>query len=260
VFGTLLILLALVGGANALPVLVAEYHFDDDAIDSTGNGNNGVINGATFVPGVSRQALSFDGTNDYIKIPDSTVNNMGAGTIAMWILPSETQDPGYSSFKLNGAFFGKQVNDVDSMAVIGFDDTTLPARISFRLANSGGTLVGNVKVSPDVWHYIVVNWNGSYWNIYVDGILDVGQAKTTTLPNYPSATLTSIGAWGGDGNSYFNGNIDEVRIYNDALSATEVKAEYDKPNSPSQIPEFPTIVLPIAGVIGLMFLFQRRGK
>ncbi len=55
-------------GGQASNGLVAEYHFDGDANDSSGGGNHGTINGALFVTGVSEQALSFDGVDDYVEI------------------------------------------------------------------------------------------------------------------------------------------------------------------------------------------------
>lgn len=210
--------------------LVAEWHFDEGAgnvlKDSSGNGNDGIIFGASWVDGKFGKALSFGGTNNYVNIPASSINNMGAGTIALWISPSSSQGSSWYS-NINGAFFGKQHNGIYNMAVIGFDKSTLPARISFCLANSGGILVGTTSVSPNVWHYIVVNWDGSYWKIYVDGIQDVAQANSNILPNDLSPTLTSIGAWGGDGKSFFKGLIDEVRIYSRALSASEIKELYE---------------------------------
>ena len=60
-------------GEVARDGLVAEWHFDGDAKDSSGNGNDGSIYGATFVQGISGQALSFDGVNNYVNVGSSPI-------------------------------------------------------------------------------------------------------------------------------------------------------------------------------------------
>jgi hypothetical protein len=94
--------------------------------------------------------------------------------------------------------------------------------------------------------------------LYVNGIF-IKDGLTSTKIVHPSIEL--LGSSGDSNYGDFNGIIDEVRIYDHALGATDVIAEYNRLDPSAQVPEFPTIILPIAGVIGLMFLFQnRKGK
>ena len=73
--------------------LVAEWHFDEGSgsvlVDSSGNGNDGVINGATWVGGVSGSALSFDGVDDYVEVPHDSSLDFGYGdlSISSWMHP-----------------------------------------------------------------------------------------------------------------------------------------------------------------------------
>jgi hypothetical protein len=73
---------------------VAEWHFEGDAKDSSGYGNDGTIYGATFVGGKFGKALSFDGVDDYVEVPDSPQLS-GSGkdlTVEAWIKQDRLSD------------------------------------------------------------------------------------------------------------------------------------------------------------------------
>ena len=75
--------------------LVAEWHFDGDAKDSSGNGNDGVIYGATFVDGIGGKALSFDGVDDYVQLPFDSGPLKEKFTIAAFVYPSKSNTQSY---------------------------------------------------------------------------------------------------------------------------------------------------------------------
>ena len=78
-------------GVTSDPSLVADFHFDGDAADSSGYANNGtVVGGVTFVDGVNGKAASFNGTDAYIEVPNSpSLGVTTALTISMWINQGE---------------------------------------------------------------------------------------------------------------------------------------------------------------------------
>jgi len=248
------------GGASAELGLVAEYHFDGNATDSSGNGNNGVIYGATFVPGVSGQALSFDGVDDKVTINKlSTVTD--TFTMELWVNSSSTHqiDPesnsgtdgisgqkyaiwpthGSNSFGSGHSGAGISIG-TNGVSVYEHAAYYMPAILVWQSELSG-------------WNHIVVVYTNKQPSLYVNGIF-VKNGLTSSMIVHPSIEQIGGGPYG-----YFKGGIDEVRIYNRALSADEIKAQYDIIASPPPppVPELPTTVLLTFSVIGLLFVLRR---
>jgi len=253
--------------------LVAEYHFNGDATDSSGNGNNGVINGATFVPGVSGQALSFDGVDDFIRagdILDSTFTGANSRfTIGAWIKPGAVNDVVIVAKSADS----RHAEDQRQFYFL-FAESKLNFHWDGNLDGSSyrGVIGSSVFSDLNKWYNVVAVYDGtkavdSRVSLYVNGI-----AETTTIrlslgnpSSIPDGTAqlgigAAVNSAGTLSRYNFNGTIDEVRIYNRALSADEIKAEYDKIASPPPppVPELPTIVLLTFSVIGLLFVLRRR--
>src|SRR5574341_919113 len=115
VLAALVLATGLVGGmplsakAQSGDGLVAEWHFDGDAKDSSGNGNDGTIYGATFVEGIRGKALSFNGNGDYVEIPYTALDNLISGTITARInLNSNNEE----------TIIAKQHDNVDTFGVL----------------------------------------------------------------------------------------------------------------------------------------------
>ncbi len=221
--------LALMGTAMAditRTGLVAEYHFDGDAKDSSGNGNDGVIYGATFVDGKLGKALALNGIDEYVKIPNAASLNPIQITVEAWIKAKPKNDYILVIDKSHGA--------TDSTGWVMQIWTN--GSITFVYCGSSG--VGGGCVSPgigvfstsivtdDVWHHVVGTFDGTNTKIYIDGVLQnsVPYIGTPQINNRD----VHIGMWWGGGTAarFFNGLIEEVRIYNRALSADEVSANY----------------------------------
>ncbi len=199
--------------------LVAEWHFDGDAKDSSGNGNDGTIYGASFVEGKFGKALSFDGVDDYVEVPDSASLHIitNAVTVEVWIKIDKLsiwKSIAEKSVHLNWAygFFIEEDGD------LGFGIGT------------GGTPVGDAHVLTNVkdklgkWLYIAGTAGNGIITIYVDGKL----TKQTTYSGNINTNDIPFRIGSRDNRDYFNGIIDEVRIYNRALSADEIKAHYEQ--------------------------------
>jgi hypothetical protein len=198
---------------NSVLELRFEENSGDLTFDSSGNGNHGKIYGATWVDGKYGKALSFDGVDDYVSTGKNLLNNMNSFTLTGWIYPK-------SSGSRIG-FFGQ--NDAIECGFIDAD--------TIQCWTSGGGYVNwdftSATFPFNEWHYIAAVGNGSNIKLYVDGELkSIGGTSTT---NYGSSSyFFNIGGGGifdASGN-WFNGTIDEVRIYNRALTEDEIKHLY----------------------------------
>jgi uncharacterized repeat protein (TIGR01451 family) len=207
------------GGAGSVSTagLVGYWAFDEAsgsvATDGSGLGNNGNIINATRVPGESGGALSFNG-NAYVDIPNNaSMNFNGAVTMSAWINPqsimaaNDILSHGYSVSPIQAVFMhiyqgryevGSQINNGTAFIAAA----AVPA-------SDVGTFVHLAGV-----------YDGSTWTLYRNGV-----AVATTPSGAVSTTVNAnwaIGARGGGGSQFFNGVIDEVRLYQRALSAAEI--------------------------------------
>jgi hypothetical protein len=207
--------------------LVLSFHFNEGsgtvAYDSSGNGNNGnLVNGPTWVDGKFGKALSFDGVNDYVEANDS-IGTFSYLTIAAWFKLNSL--PGsYATIYFNGD--GSGGNDIhlaitSDGAIFSRADAPAECDISIRKSSSG-------LVSPGNWYHVVVfDTVNDVKKVYLNGTLVQNVTYTCSIPtaNYKD----EIGrAYDNSflNNWYFNGVIDEVRIYNRALSDVEIQALY----------------------------------
>ncbi len=207
---------------------VASLHLNggDYAYDSSPYGNTGTVHGASWVTGLRTSsgyslASSFNGNDDYVEVPSSpSLRVSNAVTIAAWIKISRKS--GDSSDQIivskNGYDYILNVFGTGRGANVGKIEVG-------GNALSPAWLVGSTVVDDDKWHYIVFTYNGSMKKIYVDGALD---AYASTSGSFASTTgALRIGRQPSGDARQVDGVIDEVRIYDRALSANEISIYYD---------------------------------
>jgi hypothetical protein len=201
--------------------LVAAYGFNEGigptVGDASGNGNTGTIAGATWTAGHTGGALSFDGVDDWVTVNDSPSLALTTGmTLEAWILPA---------------------------TVTGWRTVILkerPAGLAYALysSNNAGLSAGYVNIGADTaangtsplalgtWSHLAVTFDGTTLQLYVNG------APVGTI-GVPGSITTSALPLRFGGNSiwseFFSGRIDDVRMYNRALSAAEVQADMATP-------------------------------
>ena len=201
--------------------LVGYWKFDEGtettAYDSSGNSNNGtLVSGPTWTTGQIDGALSFDGENDYVNM--GSANNLRINytgnqiTIMAWIYwkghPSAlARIGGFSGYGGDYALWVRQ----DKLILFEVD------------GQNGNAKYSTQTINLDQWHHIVGTFNQSAMRIYIDG----NQAGEKTSLFYPPTEGTSNLRFGNAENYYFNGTIDDIRIYNRALSASEISAIYN---------------------------------
>jgi len=197
---------------SAQPDLVGYWRFNDcTAQDSSVYGNNGIMYGTTCLDGKIGKALSFDGDNDYVKIPyNESFDITDAITIETWV-----------NIGNNSRYI---VNKLGSYLLQFTDTGSLQGGI--WVAGSWKYLVG-ITTTLNEWHHVAFTYDKSLPSnqakLYVDGNLDAYATNTSTI----DSTTNDIYI----GNRYdllrdFNGTIDEVRIYNRALTAEEIYSHY----------------------------------
>jgi hypothetical protein len=207
-----------------LPIagLIAYYPFNGNANDETGNGYNGTVHSATLSTdrfGNSNKVYSFNGTNTYIEITNSSSLHLKTGfSICVW-------------FKLatgNGddLMISKHMYGYRS----GFGLGTYGDKARF-FVDSGYTYNGlntNETYNDNQWHFMIGTFDGSsnFQNLYIDGILKKSQQAGYTLTNNFNITLGCSKTSSGILTAYYSGLIDDVRIYNRALSTTEIGQLY----------------------------------
>jgi len=200
--------------------LVGHWTFDGDDTSGTvtkdvsGNANDGVIFGATVTPGKLGQGLSFDGTSDYVEVSDNNVLDLSGNlTLSVWIKPP----------------LPSSINTIVSKGALG-----------------GGSNYGISVELGKIWFYTIgtsnANWNtnitaatycnegciitatydGANKKVFINGVVMASLAATGT----PSVNNNTLRIGRDSVNYYYTGIIDDVRIYNRALSATEIGQLY----------------------------------
>ena len=200
--------------------LVGYWNFDEGsgtvANDTSGNNNNGTINGATWTAGkVGNGALSLNGVNQYITINNSPSLNPIVISISAWI---KTDSAG--TYK---QILTKDANEGGRVWQFRISNTNKIQFIPFN-SSTNGNYAGSITVTDGLWHHVVGTWDGVTINVYVDGVKDGNGTAFSGSLRTGQGNRVIVGA---DDippapQDFFNGSIDEVRVYNRALSATEV--------------------------------------
>jgi len=202
--------------------LVAYYPFNGNANDESGNGNNGTVEGATLTTdrfGNPDSAYSFDGVDDRTIVSDSnTLDITDAITITAWIKPV-TVSGKYVVAKRDDSPPGGNVYDLD----------IFPGKVRALFHYDGGGSAtkqaeGTTNINVNEWQHIAVTCDGTTITVYYNGQPD-GTGSFDNEKIHISGGRLEIGMYSG-GWVYFDGSIDEVRIYNRALSGSEVEALY----------------------------------
>jgi hypothetical protein len=241
---------ALLGLAFAAPAeaaaptngLVARYTFNGDAKDSSGRGHHGVLHNVTSTSNRFRNgssAWSFNGTNAYIEVPDHddfSVTTTRQLSISVWMRPGTTKFPSVEGTRYVH-WLGKGAAGQREWAcrMYSSDNTEDRGnRSSFYLFNpSGGEGAGSYaedKVTVGTWyhHVAVVDTRTDRIKWYKNGVLrDQDPFKDSMYHIMPQNGASPVRIGTRDFASYFKGAIDNLYIYNRALSPAEVVQLYN---------------------------------
>src|SRR5262245_57898429 len=209
----------------------AAYAFDETSgtttADASGHGITGTLtNGPTFTSGRNGNAITLDGVNDYVNLGNPAALQLtGSMTISAWV--------NSSSFPADDAAI------VSKRGTTGFQlDTTVdtgPRTIGFKLTNSSGTTMarfGATTLLPNTWYYVtgVYNASAQTLDVYLNGVLDNGALQGTVTSSQQNSTLNvTVGRRSGSNGYEFSGRIDNLRIYNSALTQAQIMADMGTP-------------------------------
>ncbi len=192
------------------------------AVDSSGNGNPGSytggvtrgVQGALMGSSDTNRGVRFDGINDYVSVQDDNTLDLGDSfTIEEWVRRNASG--------VKGQIVAKGANGYALR--IEMDDLVYLAK-----ANVGDIAKSSVAIPTDGnYHHVVATKNGATTRIYVDGVDVTSSIVNRTIAN--TATELHIGRFynGNTGSNYLDGDLDDVAVYNAALTAARVKVHYD---------------------------------
>ena len=218
--------------------LLAYYHLNEGSAQTVGDATTNAYNGTRGANSSSasddptwaaspvqfgNNALSFDGTNDYISIPAAAINNLSSGTIeAVVYLNSLTQAP----------ILAKQSNGENTYATLTvgyYADATgnlvagTPGVVYYHSQNGIAVLnSGSTTLSASTWNHVAVSFNASGASLYINGILVGSASGNYSQPNDLTVTSTRLGSWSTGG--FLNGNLDEVRVWNVVRTQAQIQA------------------------------------
>jgi len=216
---------------------VAQYFFSGNAADSSGNGLNGTVYGATLTQdrfGNPNSAYAFDGIDDYILVNHNSLLNFDVNddfSISLWFKASATQNLNYSSNEL----ISKWVDNPTA-------GTNQSYPYVFRLKNQSAS-ANNERLTvarfdrscqnfpqqhstslllDDMYHHAVFVKDGTSLKLYIDNVLESSLVDNTSCSTINNNDLY-IGRRGGTTNAaFFTGEIDDIQIFNCALDSVSV--------------------------------------
>jgi hypothetical protein len=209
------------------PGLVAAYSFDEGTgttvADASGTGNGGTIGTATWSTlGKNGNALSFNGSSARVTIPDAPSLRLTAGmTLEAWVFPTTVTGRWRDVvFKGDDNYYLMATTPVGSAPGAGG-----------IFSGSYGETFGASALPANTWSHLSATYDGTTLRLYVNGVQVASRAQTGTLAT--SANPLNIG---GDAfyNQYFAGRIDDVRVYNTALSAAQIQSDMNAPVTPGE--------------------------
>jgi hypothetical protein len=210
------------GSAN----LVGAWGFDETtgttAADASGQSNTGTITGATHsAAGKFGGALSFNGTSNWVTVPDANSLDLTTGmTLEAWVQPTALGS-------LWRTVILKEQPGNLIYALYAGDGLARPASDVFTTADRGFS--GTSALTVNTWTHLAATYDGTTQRLFVNGVQVATRATTGAIR--ASTGVLRIGGNNIWTNEWFAGLIDEVRIYNKALTATEIQADMAKPIS-----------------------------
>lgn len=193
---------------------IAQFQFETNTLDSGGFGNNGFAVGIPgYTTGHSGQAVTLDGTNNFIQLPP-TVANSAAFTFAAWVY-------------WNGGSQWQRIFDFgdDTSHYLFLTPNSGTGTLRFAINNGSGEQILETTVMPSgQWRHVAVTISGSSAKLYVNGVLATSSSSFSITPASFNPNLNYLGKSQFAPDPLFRGRLDEVLITDYALTAAQIAA------------------------------------
>lgn len=203
--------------------LVGWWKLDGNATDGSTYGNNGTVSGAVITTGQYGGGYNFDGTNDLIDInknvTDAGQDEFTASAWFYWTGEGGGSDGRNFIFETNGSGSAWAVSMNIQTSVLG-------RHLSANNPLNATSLVSSQVIQPNTWyHAVIVYEENTNYSLYINGVFENWQVTSGSLP---ATQGFKIGTFRDANNRWFNGTIDDVRVYNRSLTQTEIFTLYNQ--------------------------------
>ena len=204
------------------PVPVAAYGFEETtgttAADASGSGRNGTLMGPVRTTnGRFGRALTFDGINDSVQIAHNlSLSGRNAFTVEAWVRPTATTGTR-----------AVVVKERATNAAYGlYQRGSINRPMAFARTATLNQVNGPAAIAPNVWTHLAATWDGTTLRTYVNGV-ERSSVAATGLIGLGVGPLRIGGSR--FANEWFKGDIDEVRVYRQAISAAQIATDLNTP-------------------------------
>lgn len=211
----------------ATPGLSAAYAFSEgtglQTADASGNGNSGTLSGATWAgAGKFGSGVTFDGTNDWVTVPDAASLDLTTGlTLEAWVRPTVSSGTRTVALKEHGA----------TLAYALYASSGGSPRATIVTGGTQWKATGPSALPVNSWTHLAMTYSGTRLLLFVNGVQQASKSTTGALPN--SSGPLRIGGNAVFTSQWFAGQLDELRVYNRALSAAEIQSDMNSPVGPN---------------------------
>lgn len=202
------------------PKPIAYWKFGENtgttAKDSSPNGNDGTLHVPTWVTGHLGPGLSFDGVDDYVSVPHSSnLNIANEITLMAWVKLAQLNVQQSILWKKYESDWGNYILRVHPTNALWF---------TLNIVDVGFVDYTSGSVALDTWVQVVATYDGAFMRLYKNAVPETPQAQTGLIRTLGTDSLF-IGQ-NGFNSDWFKGIIDEARIYNVALTASQIRELY----------------------------------
>ncbi|HEY8903997.1 MAG TPA: LamG-like jellyroll fold domain-containing protein, partial [Chthoniobacterales bacterium] len=207
-------------GAIPLPALQAYLKLDEvsgtSAADATGNGWTGtLVNGGSWVAGYSNNALSLNGSSQYVTLPAGIVSKLNDFTISAWVKPA--------SLDTWARVFDFGSGTATTMMLTVKNGANGKPRFAIKISNSAEQQIDAANpLTTGTWTHIAVTLSGSTGTLYINGVASGTNTAMSFEPSGMGSTTQNYLGKSQYNDPYLNGSIDDFRIYTRALTAGEI--------------------------------------
>ena len=214
---------------------------DGNAFDRSGHDNSGtLVNGASFGPGLVEQAFAFDGVDDQVVVPHNPNQNVGSGlTVDAWVYPASLGHGKTIIQKRSASNIGGYVFETAAQPFATDNSLQFVIMIGgvYHFLGTGAVL------TPNAWQHVAATYDGAMMRIFVNGIEVASMPQTGAIDSTTDPVV--IGRNVATPSFAWQGMIDEVELFNRALSPSEIQGIVNAGSAgkcPSCVPAPPNLV------------------